>query len=75
MPMTELIVLMSESAFAPAATAARAGSTMFVIFGVSFTITGTLATLITQPVICSQYSGTWPTALPMPRSLMPCGQP
>ena len=21
------------------------------------------------------YSGTWPTAEPMPRSLMPCGQP
>ncbi len=21
------------------------------------------------------YSGTWPTAAPMPRSLMPCGQP
>jgi len=26
-------------------------------------------------VIISVYSGTWPTAEPMPRSDMPCGQP
>ena len=43
--MIELRVLMSESAFAPPASAARAGITMFVMFGVSFTITGILARL------------------------------
>jgi len=58
-----------------AAYAARAGITMFVIFGVSFTITGIFAVSITQRVICSQYSGTCPTAEPIPRSLIPCGQP
>ncbi len=46
--MIELRVLISESAFAPAATAARAGGTMFVMLGVSFTMTGTRATSITQ---------------------------
>jgi len=56
-------------------TAARAGMAMSEIFGVSFTITGILATSMTHRVICSQYSGTCPTALPMPRSLIPCGQP
>ena len=43
--------------------------------GVSFTITGIFATSFTHDVIISVYSGTWPTAEPMPRSLMPCGQP
>ncbi|MDT4878484.1 hypothetical protein FQZ97_1140830 [compost metagenome] len=28
-----------------------------------------------QRVTCSTYSGTWPTAAPMPRSGMPWGQP
>ena len=28
-----------------------------------------------QRTTISTYSGTWPTAAPMPRSLMPCGQP
>ena len=74
-PIIEFSVLISEIALALAATAARAGITMSEMFGVSFTITGIFATCITQPVICSQYSGTWPTALPMPRSLIPCGQP
>ena len=39
-PTMELMVLISESALAPAAAAARAGSTMLVMLGVSFTITG-----------------------------------
>ena len=43
MAVIEFNVLISDSAFAPAATAARAGLTMFVIFGVSFTITGMCA--------------------------------
>ena len=48
---------------------------MSVMFGVSFTSTGVRATSFTQPVIMVAYSGTCPTAEPMPRSLMPCGQP
>ena len=48
---------------------------MSEMLGVSFTITGVRAFSLTQPVICSQYSGTCPTADPMPRSLMPCGHP
>ncbi len=46
-----------------------------VTLGVSFTITGIFAASFTHDVIISVYSGTWPTAEPMPRSLMPCGQP
>ena len=45
------------------------------MFGVSLTSTGVRATSFTHSVIISAYSGTWPTAEPMPRSLMPCGQP
>jgi len=48
---------------------------MSEMFGVSLTSTGVRAFSFTQPVIISAYSGTWPTAEPMPRSLMPCGQP
>ena len=44
---------------------------MLVTLGVSLTITGILAASFTQDVIISVYSGTWPTAAPMPRSLMP----
>lgn len=73
--MTELMVLMSERAWAPPARAAWAGSTMWVMFGVSFTMTGSRVTLVTQWVFSWHISGTWPTAAPMPRSLMPCGQP
>ena len=73
--MMEFSVLISESAFAPAATAALAGITISEMFGVSFTITGIFATSITHRVICAQYSGTCPTALPIPRSLIPCGHP
>ena len=51
------------------------GIMMLVMLGVSLTMTGMRQTSVTQRVICSQYSGTWPTAEPMPRSLMPCGQP
>ena len=48
---------------------------MSVMFGVSFTITGSRVYCLHQRVTISMYSGTWPTAEPMPRSLMPCGQP
>ena len=45
------------------------------MLGVSFTITGMREYCLHQRVTISMYSGTWPTAAPMPRSLMPCGQP
>src|SRR3546814_5114126 len=48
---------------------------MSVMFGVSLTITGIRLAAFTQRVTISLYSGTWPTAEPMPRSDMPCGQP
>ena len=75
MPVMELMVLMAESPSAPPCFAARAMRRMSVTLGVSFTSTGVRATSFTHSVIIEQYSGTWPTALPMPRSLMPCGQP
>ena len=48
---------------------------MSPVFGVSLMITGVLANSIAQRVISSSTLGSWPTALPMPRSHMPCGQP
>src|ERR1700761_8691698 len=75
MEVMELMVLMAESASAPARLAARAGMRMSEMLGVSLTITGVRAASLTHSVICWQYSGTCPTAEPMPRSLMPCGQP
>ena len=70
-----LIVLMSEMALAPPRFAARAAAVMSVMLGVSFAITGMVATSMTQPTIVSATSGFWPTAEPMPRSHMPWGQP
>ncbi len=75
MPVIELIVLIALSPSAPARLAARATTRMSVMFGVSFTSTGVRAASFTHSVIICAYSGTCPTALPMPRSLMPCGQP
>jgi hypothetical protein len=45
------------------------------MLGVSLTMTGMRVFCLHQRVTISIYSGTWPTAEPMPRSLMPCGQP
>ena len=74
-PMMELMVLISDTASAPPFLAARAGLRMSVILGVSFTITGRRLYCLHQAVTIWMYSGTCPTAAPMPRSLMPCGQP
>jgi hypothetical protein len=73
--MMELMVLMSETASAPPFFAARAGCRMSVMLGVSLTITGSFVCCLHHAATISMYSGTWPTAEPMPRSLMPCGQP
>ncbi len=48
---------------------------MLVTLGVSLTMTGSVAASFTHSVTMQVYSGTCPTAAPMPRSLMPCGQP
>ena len=45
------------------------------MLGVSLTITGSEQWVLHQRVTISTYSGTWPTAAPMPRSGMPWGQP
>jgi hypothetical protein len=71
----ELTVLISDTASAPPALAARAGCLMSVMFGVSLTITGIRVCALHQRATIPMYSGTWPTAEPMPRSLIPCGQP
>ena len=73
--MIELTVLIRLTASAPPAFAARAGFRMSVMFGVSLTITGIRVCALHQRATISMYSGTWPTAEPMPRSLIPCGQP
>ena len=67
-PMIELIVLMSDTASAPPFFAARAGWRMSVMLGVSLTITGMRVCALHQRATISTYSGTWPTAEPMPRS-------
>ena len=74
-PISELIVFIRLTASAPPRSAAKAIRVMSVTLGVSLTMTGVLAASFTHDVIISVYSGTWPTAEPMPRSLMPCGQP
>ena len=53
----ELMVLMAESASAPARLAARAGMRMSEMLGVSLTMTGVRAASFTHSVICWQYSG------------------
>ena len=74
-PMMLLMVLMSDTPCAPPRLAAMPCGTMLPTFGVSFTRTGTVLYFTAQPVMRSFTVGSWPTALPMPRSHMPCGQP
>jgi hypothetical protein len=74
-PVIELMVLISDTASVPPAFAARAGFLMSVMLGVSLVITGMRVLALHQRTTISIYSGTWPTAEPMPRSDMPCGQP
>ena len=45
------------------------------MLGVSLTMTGMRLCALHQRVTISTYSGTWPTAEPIPRSDMPWGQP
>ena len=71
----ELIVSSGRPRRPRRARAARAGGRDVATLGVSLTRTGTAVFSITHSVIVWTYSGTWPTAAPMPRSLIPCGQP
>jgi hypothetical protein len=48
---------------------------MSPMLGVSFTSTGVRAYSFTHDVISVSTRGSWPTALPMPRSHIPWGQP
>ena len=73
--MMEFSVLIRLTASAPPARAARAARRMSATLGVSLTMTGMRVAARTQRVTISTYSGTWPTAEPMPRSFIPCGQP
>ena len=60
-----------EAIRAAHALLARAMVRMSEMFGVSFTSTGVRATSFTHSVIIRAYSGTCPTAEPIPRSLIP----
>ena len=71
----ELMVFIRLTASAPPRIAASAGWRMSVMFGVSLTITGMRVAALTQRVTISIYSGTCPTAAPMPRSDIPWGHP
>ena len=57
-------VLIKDSASAPPASAAFAISVISVTFGLSFIITGCLATFFTSFVIASTAFGSWPKAIP-----------
>ena len=74
-PMMLLMVLIRLTASAPPRFAASPCGTMSDTLGVSLTITGTVENSAAQEVIRSLTAGSWPTALPMPRSHMPWGQP
>ena len=56
--VTELMVLMRETASAPPFRAARAGARMLVTLGVSLTKTGMLVCCLHQRATISMYSGT-----------------
>ena len=73
--MMLLMVLMRLTPCAPPRLAAMPCGRMSLTFGVSLTSTGTVLYCTAQPVMRSLTLGSCPTALPMPRSHMPCGQP
>jgi hypothetical protein len=56
--MMEFSVLINDTASAPPAFAATAAGRMFVILGVSFTMTGTRANCLHHAAACWIYSGT-----------------
>ena len=73
--MIEFRVLIRLMACAPPCLAARPAKRTSVMLGVSLMMIGFVAASTAHSVILHVYSGTWPTAEPIPRSLIPCGQP
>ena len=69
------MVLISDKALVPASTTALPVGTTECTLGVSFVITGMVAASITHSTTMRAISGSWPTAAPMPLSVIPCGQP
>src|SRR6266496_5315187 len=69
------MVLMSDNAFVPAFTTDLPVGTTEWTLGVSFVMTGIVAASITHSTTMQAISGSCPTAAPMPRSVIPCGQP
>src|SRR5258706_478433 len=69
------MVLISDSPWAPASTAGTPASRMSPMLGVSLMSTGMVEYSTAQPATVFSTSGSDPTAEPMPRSHMPCGQP
>ncbi len=74
-PIIELTVLMSETASAPPFFAASAGRRMLCDIRRELHDDGMRVCCLHQRVTISIYFRHLPTAAPMPRSLMPCGQP
>lgn len=74
-PAMHCTVLMRAKPAAPPASAAVATRLPSTSFGVSFNHTGTGDAADTQEHTSWTRSGSWPSALPMRRSGMPCGQP
>ena len=70
-PITLRMVLIAATPSQPARSAASAGASMWVMFGVIFAHTGIVATSLTQPHTSSSRSGSWPMAAPMRRSGSP----
>src|SRR5678816_1490052 len=69
------MVLMSDNAFDPALTTERPVGTTECTLGVNFVMTGMVAASITHSTTMQAISGSCPTAAPIPRSVIPCGQP
>src|SRR6187399_2428220 len=66
---------MSDKPFEPAFTTERPVGTTECTLGVNFVITGMVAASITHSTTMQAISGSCPTVAPMPRSVIPCGQP
>src|SRR6187401_667404 len=69
------MVLISDKPFEPAFTTERPVGTTECTLGVNFVITGIVAASITHSTTMQAISGSCPTVAPMPRSVIPCGQP
>src|SRR6187402_2693627 len=69
------MVLINDNALVPAFTTDLPVGTTECTLGVSLVITGICAASITHSTTMQAISGSCPTAAPIPRSVIPCGQP